>query len=754
MSYISVVLPEHTPSPPSYRGEATLWTKLRALDDGNLHLWFNVGLKWDLSLDLLVQVPTVGTFCIDVNILPLSHITNLELKLLNRKDGGVSLSPFGQAINNAKELGASLDSEWDQRPDLVPAVAFPNISREEWTERFEGSPLADLACRCILKNDLENLASLKSTLQNIVNHPIDGKIHNGPSANAPLDPYKLDQTLHVLGRIKAPVIEIQDDPVTSLLDEAIGLVKGPGNAYGAPGFESLGLWRAALDNRTTRLRVTVVGEFKSGKSTLINAILGREVCFVDEFEATTMSATYTQGAEESVSVLNQENIVEEWTLETFLERSAKRDLVGIRRIVVSLPTDLPFDLVDSPGLGSSTEGRSEEAEREIRWSDLVLWTVDCNDPGSARENAFLQRAREIGLPILVLLTKSEVLDESEVQSLIDYVAEESGTPRNDILAVSAHGHMNGTSTSVSDLVIRLRSASKLGTAFQERAYKAKVVEAIDGSMTTVRFLVEINSANARFVAAERGYLETSALGISVAARLEWLRVLREECAEVAKSIAQMPILNPTLVEHMLQEALPDAVTSATNKFLKSLRRLVRDEWRGALEERSREFEKQLAEVLNSRPDAHTDIEFLRSQSEAFRTRADIVAAETEPINFDNRLLIMGLGAAASFVTVSMLPIAVAGVVAVVAARAKAPTSAPLSGVDLVISDQIEDALLSSFETVSEDFERAIDRIVSEVAARSLVILVKRRKGPDLETILMIERKGWDLLDELAATRRC
>ena len=752
-------MPAHTSPPPAQRGESEFWAELLRIDDDKLHFWYGINLGSGQGVDIVVADQVTGCYCLEVKATPLDFVKQLDLQSLTRKDGALCPSPFRLASYSVRYLGAYLEKTWDAHPDMVAVAVFPLITREEWLERFEDDAVYDLADKCLLKDDLVDIEAFRARLTHIAASPIGNRSRKIESCDvAPEAVETLDQLLKLCRGQSVGLTSFEgidkDAAALALLDEVIGVVKGPGAAYHSPGGTSLALWRAALSDPNERLRVSVVGEFKSGKSSLINAVLGTQVCFVDEFEATTINALYTDGPAAGVSVINEHNDVEAWTVDEFLERCASKELEGIRRITVTVPTGLPFDLVDSPGLGSNSEGLKEEAELEIRKADLLLWTVDCNDAGSAREAAFIGRAREVGLPILVLLTKSDVLADDEVGALSEYLAEGLGVPAENILPISSHTHSTGGNGGVNDLIERLKSAAVRKVDTQAEAHTAKLRDALDGAGATLRFLVEINAPHSRFLSIERGYLETSALGVGVAAKAEWLRVLREECSLVATNIASKSIDDPEVVELMVRKALPDAVNRATAKFLQSLKRLVRDEWRGALEERSREFERQLTELAISRPEAKADLEFLRGQSDAFRLRAEILGTELEPATLDNRLLIVGLGAAASVITVSILPIALAGVVAAVAIRERKAKGQPAPNVDHLISSQIEGAIISSFSSVESAFERAIERMVNEVAERSLITLLKRRGGPDLPTILAIERKASDLMDDIAAFQKC
>lgn len=736
-------MPAYTPFPQPHRGEVGFWDLLTRLDDGKLNLWHGITAAGGAEIDVLLLDAAGGAWCIEVNAMDVAQIRCLDEHLIKREDGSVAPSPFDTISRAAKALGTCLDKKWETRPNLVPIVVFPNISRSDWLEKFGAGAIDG----CVLNDDLGDLDSLRSRLRQIAGedavHGISisdvrrmhGELFGGSflaTFNGPDNPYP---------------------PELSILDEVIALIEGPGSAYASPGAEHLRRWRQELPRTRDRLRVSIVGEFKAGKSSLINAILRGDVCYVDEFEATTIGATYTDGAPEGALVEFEDGHAELWSLAVFLERCALKQTQGIEGVTMTLRTGLPFDIADSPGLGSVTEGQDARAEAEIRQTDLLLWAVDSNDAGSAREGAFIQRARKIGLPILVVLTKSDAIPPEDVDALVEYVSEETGVPAIDVIAVSALKHLAGRDDGVSELLEKLHAAAGNRTGVQQDAYRAKRQESIEGSRAILRFAVERNASHARFLNAERTYLETSAVGVAQAAKADWLRVLREECSSVANSDEIQTAVGPAEVEAALRMELPEAVERATRTFLGSLRRLVRDEWRGALEQRSLEFEKRLAELLKSRPEAEADLRFLEAERDAFRTRAAIVASESEPTSNDSRLWVMGIGAAAALLTVSLLPLAVAGVVAVLATRETRPTSTRLQIVDFVIGNKIQEALLSSFETVADSVEIAIDKLVSDVAMRSLIRLVDARGGANYQTILVIEQKANDLMDELALLER-
>lgn len=751
-------MPAKTPYPPAYRGEADLWNVLLDLDDGFLHFWHSVTPAGGTEVDLLLLDLSSGGYCLEIKALTLNSIKHLDLQTLEREDGSIGPSPFLQALHAARALGGTLDRAWHERPYLVPVAVFPLITRRDWELRFEDGPVAEAGPRCILKDDLRDLATFRARLEIIAAQPVNGRPRH-PGARMPNadDVARMQRILFgdSGARQAVSIVRAADgggSDAIRVLDDVIKLLAGPGAAYDSPGLDSLRKWRAAISETNTRLRASVIGEFKAGKSTLINAILGRDVCFVDEFEATTINALYTDGAPEGAQVEFVDEHSEDWNINMFLERCAAKQTGGIRRVTVTLPTGLPFDIVDSPGLGTITRDNEETAEEEIRRTNMLIWAVDCTEAGGAREGGFIQRAREVGLPILVLLTKSDVLSEGEHTLLIDYVAHETGIPAGEILPVSAHRHRETGDPGLKELLDRLLAMSLRHPDFAVAARDAKLREIIDGSIEVLRNLLELNYPHAKFVAAERAYLETSAQDISTAAKHEWVKILTRECSASIDSEALYRAETPEAVKMLLHAQLPIAIERATSSFMDGLQRLVSDEWRSALQSQGKDFEKRIKALLESSPDSKADLAFLESEAGAFYRRAEIVDEQSEFATNDSRFWVAGMGAVISLAVGSFIPLAIAGIVAGFLMRDRRPLTLNSERLPESVRAQITDALVGSFDSIRADVDMAIDRIVAEVAYRSLDQLVSERGGPDIQTILSIEQKANELIDELPMVR--
>jgi len=167
--------------------------------------------------------------------------------------------------------------------------------------------------------------------------------------------------------------------------------------------------------------VCVVGEFKKGKSALVNALLGSAICPVDDDLATTAVTVVRFGATPSAVVHRRESgapvlesiepaDVPQWTLERHgheLRRDV--DLVEVR-----VPNPLlegGLTLVDTPGVGGLNAGHAAATLAFLPSADALVFVTDASAELSGPELEFLASARGAGPPVLVAVTKIDMYPE-------------------------------------------------------------------------------------------------------------------------------------------------------------------------------------------------------------------------------------------------------------------------------------------------------------------------------------------------------
>ena len=183
--------------------------------------------------------------------------------------------------------------------------------------------------------------------------------------------------------------------------------------------EDLRHFREARDQLNGLFLLVIAGEFNSGKSSFINALLGERV-LPEGVTPTT----------DRINILRHGPAVSENLLEAYLlERTHPAEV--LREI----------NIVDTPGTNAIIR-RHEELTRDfVPRSDLVLFVTSADRPFTESERAFLEQIREWGKKIVFIVNKVDILVRPEERDqVLRYVEENAAgllgeTP--ELFAVSA-----------------------------------------------------------------------------------------------------------------------------------------------------------------------------------------------------------------------------------------------------------------------------------------------------------------------------
>jgi small GTP-binding protein len=175
---------------------------------------------------------------------------------------------------------------------------------------------------------------------------------------------------------------------------------------------------AALRGRLAeqRLRVLVAGEAKRGKSTLVNALLGRAVLPVGVTPLTALATTVRYGKDEGVSAVFRDGRTEGFPLSALDDLVTERGNPGNRRNLASVTVvaQAPVlargvELVDTPGTGSVYAHNTAEAEAALQTMDAAVFVLTADPPLSASERALMERVAELSVTMFVVLNKADYL---------------------------------------------------------------------------------------------------------------------------------------------------------------------------------------------------------------------------------------------------------------------------------------------------------------------------------------------------------
>jgi hypothetical protein len=196
-----------------------------------------------------------------------------------------------------------------------------------------------------------------------------------------------------------------------------------------------------LDQTLRRLndpsvRVIVVGEFKQGKSKLINALVNAPVCPVDDDIATSVPTVVRHGDPASAAVLLPPDGAEPGD-EAGLERLpiniaeladyvSERGNPGNTKRLVAAEVFLPrkvlaggLTMVDSPGVGGLGSSHTLTTLTTLPSADAMLLVSDASQEYTEPEIRFLRQAMRITPSVVAVLAKTDLYAEWRKVAALD-----------------------------------------------------------------------------------------------------------------------------------------------------------------------------------------------------------------------------------------------------------------------------------------------------------------------------------------------
>ena len=148
--------------------------------------------------------------------------------------------------------------------------------------------------------------------------------------------------------------------------------------------------------------LVVVGEFNAGKSAFINALLGEKLLAEGVTPTTTQINILRYGKNNEKSILKE------------------------NQLEITLPAEWLADIsiVDTPGTNAIIRSHEAITSEFIPRSDLILFITSADRPFTESERLFLERIRDWGKKIIVVINKIDILgDEADLQQVVDFVAD-------------------------------------------------------------------------------------------------------------------------------------------------------------------------------------------------------------------------------------------------------------------------------------------------------------------------------------------
>ena len=193
-------------------------------------------------------------------------------------------------------------------------------------------------------------------------------------------------------------------------------------------------FRPALATVVDRLEsdtfeIALFGRVSSGKSSLLNHIVGEDLLPVGVTPITAVPTRLAYGAERRATAWFAGRKPEQFAIERLAEFVTEQhnpaNIRHVTRIVVEVPAQRLREgvvYVDTPGLGSLAASGAAETRAYLPRCDLGVVLVDAGSTLTEDDLATIQALYDAGIPATVLLSKADLLSPEDRDRALAYVA--------------------------------------------------------------------------------------------------------------------------------------------------------------------------------------------------------------------------------------------------------------------------------------------------------------------------------------------
>ena len=178
----------------------------------------------------------------------------------------------------------------------------------------------------------------------------------------------------------------------------------------------------------SNMTISVIGQFKRGKSTLSNCILGKNYMPVGIVPITSAVTKVVYGRQSAEVCFENGEIrsVEIDELSAYIsEQENAQNKLGVKEVVIHSESDFlknGITYVDTPGVGSFHKNNTEVAYDYMKESDAVIFLLSVDSPINQIEIDFLQSTKEYAGKFYFAVNKIDTVSTGDLEAYTRYCA--------------------------------------------------------------------------------------------------------------------------------------------------------------------------------------------------------------------------------------------------------------------------------------------------------------------------------------------
>jgi GTP-binding protein EngB required for normal cell division len=192
--------------------------------------------------------------------------------------------------------------------------------------------------------------------------------------------------------------------------------------------------------------IVVLGQFKAGKSSLINSVIGENILPVGILPVTSIITRLQYAADKkaSISFINGTLIdIKTDEIDDYITESKNpKNIKQVGLVDIYLPQLYQYQsirIIDTPGIGSYFKHNSNTAIQWLPEIGLALLVISVERPMGEDDVLLLKNIKRYSSETKIILTKSDLVSKDQLQEVIEYISNSlvsEGLKNNLILSYS------------------------------------------------------------------------------------------------------------------------------------------------------------------------------------------------------------------------------------------------------------------------------------------------------------------------------
>lgn len=257
---------------------------------------------------------------------------------------------------------------------------------------------------------------------------MDHRAHGSPLFASRAEPSTGSEESHIIKNGSG----FDSGDLASVLNQALGYLAAMGDEFSS---ECAGIQNLKGRLAEGRFHLAVLGQFKRGKSTLLNALLGEAILPTSVIPLTAIPTFIRVGEELAVKVFYENGKpadefapqsgekAEEILSKFVTEAGNPKNTLGVSHVEIFHPAGIlrkGVVLIDTPGIGSTFRHNTEATLNFLPQCDAALFLVSADPPVTEVETEFLGQVRSKVSRLFFVLNKVDYLEQHELEAALAF----------------------------------------------------------------------------------------------------------------------------------------------------------------------------------------------------------------------------------------------------------------------------------------------------------------------------------------------